>query len=267
MGASTKTTWRVIGPETRDAKTNMFIDKLLLESVSKGMAPQTIRFYQFSHPSITTPVDASSFANYIEGVDLAERPTGGKTLFHDPLDLTVSVVGLKTEELNKKPEIYLWFRSMIRDSLKDMGIESAELSFPEKEKESEFCVMDTRLSNGRTPVAPEVTVNGRKISGSTARLTPNAFLVHGSIFYKPDLKFMSGLFGKRKPAIKRSMTWINEYTEIESKGVFSHLFEHFTKDKEIVIEGFNDYEKELIQKELQNVNLQAKVYPDPQASL
>lgn len=90
-------TWRLIVDGYNGAAWNMAVDEAILDAVSAGIAPPTVRLYRWAEPAITVG-RFQSVARGINaeacrerGVPVIRRLTGGRGILHDG-DQTVSVV-------------------------------------------------------------------------------------------------------------------------------------------------------------------------------
>src|SRR5579871_4063209 len=89
--------WRVVQDGEGEAAENMARDEAILNAVEQGEAPPTIRFYQWSRPSVSLgrfqsierTMDRDNCTRL--GISLVRRITGGRGILHGD-DLTVSIV-------------------------------------------------------------------------------------------------------------------------------------------------------------------------------
>lgn len=171
--------WRLLKLETHDAYTNMAIDEAILTARTRNLAPNTIRFYRWN-PSA---VSIGKFQNIKKevhldncrehGVDVVRRITGGGTVYHDTEgEITYSVVAnkkdLKAENINA---VYAKFYDGIAEALKILGI-------------------NADFNEGNAKTCPNLTVNGKKISGSAQSHKKGVVLQHGTLLVDVDLEEM-----------------------------------------------------------------------------
>jgi len=156
--------WRVIPFQNYDAKMNMAIDQAILESVSAGKCPPTIRLYTWKPHAISLGYGQHrDILKNQNGIDVVRRPTGGNAVYHGIDDLTYAVIaphelfgGNPINGVNR--QAYTTICTWIVAALKHCGLE-AELYG----------------SN-------DVIMHGKKVAGNAQRTDENVLLQHGSIF-------------------------------------------------------------------------------------
>src|SRR2546430_14140380 len=94
--ASTSDGWRLLLDKPASGAWNMAVDEVLLDAVTAGTAPPTLRFYAWTPPCLSLgyfqPFDVVDVDGcWALGVDVVRRPTGGRAILHDR-ELTYSVV-------------------------------------------------------------------------------------------------------------------------------------------------------------------------------
>jgi len=171
--------WRLLKLETHNAYMNMAIDEAILHARMKGLVPNTLRFYRWS-PSAVSIGKFQSLEKevYVEnclkhGVDVVRRITGGGTVYHDAEgEITYSVVASK-DDLNAKDltEVYAKIYAGIIEALKILGLKAD-------------------FNEGNPKTCPNLTVNGKKISGSAQCHRSNIVLQHGTILVDVNLEKM-----------------------------------------------------------------------------
>ena len=171
--------WRLLKLETHDAYTNMAIDEAILTARTRNLAPNTIRFYRWN-PSAVSIGKFQNIKNEVQldkckkyGVDVVRRITGGGTVYHDTEgEITYSVVAnkkdLKAENINA---VYAKFYDGIAEALKILGI-------------------NADFNEGNAKTCPNLTVNGKKISGSAQSHKKGVVLQHGTLLVDVDLEEM-----------------------------------------------------------------------------
>ncbi|MEM1563756.1 MAG: biotin/lipoate A/B protein ligase family protein [Candidatus Bathyarchaeia archaeon] len=241
--------WRLLKFETNNAYMNMAIDEAILEARIRGLAPNTIRFYRWK-PSAVSIGRFQKVENevYLEncrrnGVDVVRRITGGGTVYHDADgEITYSIVANK-EDLKAKEitEVYAKIYAGIVEALKILGLKAD-------------------FNEGDARACPNLTVNGRKISGSAQCHKSNAVLQHGTILV--DVNFERMFTFIKVPWAKTCMEVVgiakNKITsiraelgkEIQHATVYNILVEGFQKALNITLEkdDLTSYEKELAEK-------------------
>ncbi|MFH1688966.1 MAG: lipoate--protein ligase family protein [Candidatus Eisenbacteria bacterium] len=176
--------WRFLNSGPADGATNMAVDEAILEGVSEGSSPPTLRVYAWEPPTVSighsqkasTELDLEACRR--EGFGVVRRPTGGRAVLHAG-ELTYSVVGRAgVPPLGGSiAESYRAIASGLLLGLTALGI-SADLA------------PVSAASRTRGEVAPpcfvsagrfEVVVAGRKLIGSAQRRVGAAVLQHGSL--------------------------------------------------------------------------------------
>lgn len=172
-------TWRLLKLETHNAFMNMAIDESILQAQIKSLVPNTIRFYGWN-PSAVSIGRFQDIAKEvqldncrIQGVDIVRRMTGGGTVYHDAVDeITYSVIAqkndLETEDIN---EVYSKICSGLGHAIKTLGVEAD-------------------FNEGSEKACPNLTIKGKKISGSAQAHKKGVVLQHGTLLLKIDLEKM-----------------------------------------------------------------------------
>jgi len=241
--------WRLLKLETHNAYMNMAIDEAILQAKIKGVVPNTLRFYRWS-PSAVSIGKFQNLENevYMEnclkhGVDVVRRITGGGTVYHDAGgEITYSVVACK-DDLDAKDitEVYAKIYAGIVEALKILGLKAD-------------------FNEGKSRACPNLTVNGKKISGSAQCHKSGIVLQHGTILVDVNLERMFTFL--KVPWAKTCMEVVciarNKITSIKSElgreipleivhGALVKGF-HKTLKTPIEPEELTLYEKELAEK-------------------
>jgi lipoate-protein ligase A len=157
----------------------MAIDEAILTARTKNLIPNTIRFYCWKPSAISIGKfqnieNEAHLDNCMKyGVDVVRRITGGGAVYHDAEgEITYSVVAgkrdLKTEDI---AHVYQKIYSGIAKALETLGI-------------------DTDFSGGNAKTCPNLTVKGKKISGSAQSHKRGVVLQHGTLLIDVNLKKM-----------------------------------------------------------------------------
>jgi lipoate-protein ligase A len=167
---------RLLETGFNDAYFNMGLDEAVLESVSSGLQPPTLRLYGWKPKAISLgyfqgakeELDIEACSDH--GVDIVRRITGGGAVFHDS-ELTYSIV---------IPESHSLAYPSILDSysLLCMGI------------------IEGLASIGvRSSFAPinDIVHEGKKISGNAQTRKKHCILQHGTILIDVDVEQMFSL--------------------------------------------------------------------------
>lgn len=184
--------WRLIELETYDAFMNMAIDEAAFRARIQNAVPNTLRLYRWK-PSAVSVGRFQKVENEIQldncrksGVDVVRRITGGGTVYHDSeneitYSVIVSKVDLQTEDTAK---VYARIYAGLAGALKMLGACA------------DFC-------DGDAKTCPNLTVKGRKISGSAQSHRRGVVLQHGTLLVDVDLERMFALL--RVPWAKTCM--------------------------------------------------------------
>lgn len=194
-----KEKWRLIYDSPQAGKVNMARDMGILEEVSQGLAPPTLRFYSW-HPATLSlgyfqkaeDIADISACNRL-GIDIVRRPTGGRALLHHR-ELTYSVVVPESYRLIPKGVLpsYKFFSSAIINGLRALEV-PAELVPGENRGKG--------LLPGAcfdSPSAYEIQVAGKKVVGSAQVRQSNIILQHGSILLVLSLDLYRQVLGGEK---------------------------------------------------------------------
>ncbi|HZK44211.1 MAG TPA: biotin/lipoate A/B protein ligase family protein [Syntrophomonadaceae bacterium] len=167
-------TWRLLDLGARPASYNMAIDKVIIESRSEELVPNTFRFLQFKphcalvgyHQSIDLEIEEEYCRH--NGIDINRRITGGGAIYLDESQLGWEIFALKNSPgIPKKMEdLYSLMCESAIVSLKKLGI------------------------NAKFRPQNDIEVEGRKISGTGGTEFGNAFLYHGSLLIDFDVDTM-----------------------------------------------------------------------------
>lgn len=171
--------WRLLKLETHDAYANMAIDEAVLTARIRNVAPNTIRFYRWN-PSAVSIGKFQKVENEVhlkncqrDSVDVVRRITGGGAVYHDAEgEITYSLIASK-EDLNSKDitAVYAKIYTGLAEAIEILGLSA-----------------DFNEGNGKT--CPNLTVNGKKISGSAQSHKGTIVLQHGTLLLDVDLEKM-----------------------------------------------------------------------------
>jgi len=172
-------TWRLLESGEHDAFTNMAVDEAVLESRIHGEAVNTLRLYGWTRSAVSIG-KFQRIANEVQlenclndGIDVVRRITGGGSVFHDSQgEITYSVVsnmdGLKAHSI---AEVYARICSGLVEALSGLGVRAD-------------------FNEGSTKACPNLTVNGKKISGSAQCHRRGMVLQHGTILARVNFEKM-----------------------------------------------------------------------------
>jgi lipoate-protein ligase A len=180
-------TWRLIVSGFADGATNMAIDEAILQAVSEGLVPPTLRFYGWEPPCLSLGLN-QSVQEEIDleecrkaGIDIVRRPTGGKAILHYQ-ELTYSVVLPSSHPLAGTGVLDSFRRisyGLLR-GLEILGLRPYQ-AIPDRQDylSSPVCF--------EAPSDYEIECAGKKVIGSAQLRRKGAILQHGSIPLKGDI--------------------------------------------------------------------------------
>jgi lipoate-protein ligase A len=157
----------------------MAIDEAVLNARIGGLSVDTLRFYRWKPSAVSigrfqkveSEVQLENCAE--RGVDVVRRVTGGGAVYHDTEDeITYSVIANK-ESLEAKDvgDVYAKIYAGLTEALKILGVTAD-------------------FNEGGVKACPNLTVKGRKISGSAQCHRRGVVLQHGTILVKVNLEKM-----------------------------------------------------------------------------
>ena len=172
-------TWRLLPLGTCTAAMNMAIDEAILNSRIANQVPNTLRLYRWQPSALSIGKNQIAenevyldAANHL-GVDVVRRISGGGAVYHDfEGEVTYSVIArvadLGTADVTT---VYTKIYCAITDALRLLGVPAD-------------------FSSGDAKNCPNLTVSGRKISGSSQTISRGVVLQHGTILVNVDLNKM-----------------------------------------------------------------------------
>jgi len=193
-----RASWRLIVDGDLPGARNMARDMAILEAVSEGKSPPTLRLYGWDPPCLTLgrhQGDEAADFNFCsaEGIDVVRRPTGGRALLHH-LELTYAMVA----PLGSGPlpqglqDAYRSICGALVHGMQTLGVD-AELTGGE---------VNLHLPGPRStvpcfeaPAGGEVVVRGRKLIGSAMRAHAGTILQHGAIVLDWNGRLQAGSMG------------------------------------------------------------------------
>ncbi|MGZ4850336.1 MAG: lipoate--protein ligase family protein [Candidatus Bathyarchaeia archaeon] len=172
-------TWRLLSLETNNAFMNMAIDEAILNARITGQVPNTLRFYRWQPSAVSVGKNQNPEAElYLDacrqlGVDLVRRLSGGGAIYHDYEGEVTYSITAKSETLGTTDIIVVYAKiyEAIKDALRLLGITAD-------------------FSTGDSKNCPNMTVGGKKISGSSQINSRGFVLQHGTLLRTLDLTKM-----------------------------------------------------------------------------
>jgi lipoate-protein ligase A len=157
----------------------MAIDEAILRARTTGQAPNTVRFYTWN-PSAVSIGRFQNIYNEVNvencqkhGVDIVRRISGGGAVYHDSQDeITYSVIAGKDDlGVEDATSAYNKICNGLIEALKILGITA-----------------DFNIGNPKQ--CPNITIKGRKISGSAQSHKGKVILQHGTFLLNVNLEKM-----------------------------------------------------------------------------
>ncbi|MEW5920376.1 MAG: lipoate--protein ligase family protein [Bacillota bacterium] len=181
--------WRGIYDTPLPGKMNMEKDLEIMQAVSAGAAPPTLRLYRWSPPALSlgyfqkeeAVVDREACRRL--GIDVVRRPTGGRAVLHYR-ELTYSIVVPEAHPLMPRGVLdsYKFLSGGIMEAFRLLGITPSLASGKRREqKPGPGSCFDA-------PSAYEVQVGGKKVVGSAQLRRHGVLLQHGSILLELHLE-------------------------------------------------------------------------------
>jgi len=162
--------WRLLLEGKKDPYLNMGTDEAILDGVSMGTSPRTLRLYMW-RPSAVSIGRFQALEDSVDreacdlaGVKVVRRLTGGGAVFHDEVGEVTYSLTMKEEDLPSRDYV-MSFEYMAR------GVVEA-----------------LRLLGYRAEFVPlnDVAIGGRKVSGSAQVRRGGAVLQHGTLLLSMD---------------------------------------------------------------------------------
>jgi lipoate-protein ligase A len=170
--------WRLLRLETHDAFTNMAVDEAILTARIEGLVPDTLRLYCWRPSAVSIgkfqkAEDEVQMENcLLQGIDIVRRITGGGAVYHDAEgEVTYSVVAGREKFGGGIGDVYAEIYSGLAQALSFLGVKAD-------------------FSEGSVRACPNLTVNGKKVSGSAQCHKRGVVLQHGTILVNVDLERM-----------------------------------------------------------------------------
>jgi lipoate-protein ligase A len=171
--------WRLLKLETHNAFMNMAIDEAILQARIESLVSNTLRFYCWN-PSAVSIGKFQKIENEVQidncqkhGADVVRRITGGGTVYHDKEDEITYSVTVHKKDLEAKDitTVYAKIYTGLANALQILGIKAD-------------------FNRGNEKTCPNLTVHGKKISGSAQSHKKNVVLQHGTLLLNVDLQKM-----------------------------------------------------------------------------
>jgi lipoate-protein ligase A len=180
--------WRLLCTPPATGAENMALDQAILEAVSRGEAPPTLRLYSWQPPCLSLghsqsleDVDPERLAAH--GWQLIRRPTGGRAILHaDELTYSVAAPATHPDLSGTVLGSYRRISLGLMRGLTHLGLEAdiqPEVRLTEAERDNPICF--------EVPSSYEITARGRKLIGSAQVRRQGGVLQHGSLPLHGDI--------------------------------------------------------------------------------
>ncbi len=181
-GAFFDETWFLWRDRAHPPGLNMAIDELLLQTSSEHGAP-VLRFYQWDRNAISIGYMQSYKKTQVPGYELVRRPTGGGVVYHDH-DFTYSVALPPKHKINnfERTQSYNLINGAVACGLRRLGFNvqtAMDMIANGIDRAAMVCF--------KQPTRYDILCDGRKISGSAQRRSPDGLLHQGSIHFNRRL--------------------------------------------------------------------------------
>jgi lipoyltransferase/lipoate-protein ligase len=205
----------------------MAIDEAILMSRIRDEVPNTLRFYGWDPSAVSVgrfqkvheEVDLENCKSF--GVDVVRRISGGGAVYHDADDeITYSIVMKKRNtETSDVIQTYNRICKGLIETLQSLGV-------------------NAEYQKGSSRQCPNITVGGRKVSGSSQANRKGVILQHGTLLLNVDLERMFTFLRIRNKArtdvltiAKHKLTSIMDEldSEVTQRGLCPLLVEGFEK--------------------------------------
>ena len=166
----------------------MAADQAILEHISCGESPATLRLYAWDPPCLSlghaqpiSDVDMTRLKD--QGWEIVRRATGGRAILHTD-ELTYSVTGSSDEPLlaGGVLESYNRLAQALLHAIRELGL-PVEMKEPIREP----AVHNLNPVCFEVPSSYEITVGGKKLIGSAQARRKEGVLQHGSLPLSGDL--------------------------------------------------------------------------------
>lgn len=171
--------WRLLKLESHDAFLNMAIDEAILEARIRDRVPNTLRLYRWNPSAVSIGRFQSIWREVnlrecvVSGVDVVRRISGGGAVYHDSeYEVTYSVV-MKRGDLDAGDvlQVYYYICNGLIKAARIVGV-------------------NAEYERGDARHCPNITVNGRKISGNAQANRKDSILQHGTLLVNVDFSKM-----------------------------------------------------------------------------
>lgn len=241
--------WRLLKLGVNDAFTNMAVDEAIVAARIEERVPNTLRFYRWKPSAVSVgrfqdvfkEVDVENCRRH--GVDIVRRITGGGTVYHDyEGEITYSVVA--REKDFGTTDVVAAYNTICNGLIEAAKILGVKADF----------------NPGDPKNCPNITTQGKKISGSAQFHKSGVLLQHGTFLLDVDLEkmftFLRIAWAKTIKDVlcvaQEKLTSIKHETGVNVSIEEAHqaLVKGFEKAMKLELraESLTEYEKKLAQK-------------------
>ena len=180
-------TWRLYLSPPALGAWNMAVDEAILEHVTRGDAPPTLRLYSWAPPCLSLGrsqpfSDVDTTALETNGWHIVRRITGGRAILHtDEITYSIITSSDNPHVQGSLLESYHHLAQGLLAALKKLGadVQMNEEKLDASAQKNPVCF--------ETPSTYEITVDGKKLIGSAQARIKNGVLQHGSLPLVGDL--------------------------------------------------------------------------------
>ncbi len=184
--------WRLLIDDRCPAAWNMALDRAIQVARDRGESPPTLRLYQWERPTVTLGKfqDVASIdlqACVRAGVDVVRRFTGGRGVLHDD-ELTYSVVASTSDGVPRGTAAsYRYLSAALANAYRGLGVGAELVARDLGVRGSSACYLHS--------TAADLSLRGRKLSGSAQVWLHDTVLQHGSFVRTRDIAREAAVFG------------------------------------------------------------------------
>ncbi len=203
----------------RDARTNMEVDRRLLDCLEPAKRDLFWRIYSWNphavsigkNQAVNHVLDLDRLAN--DGIEFVRRPTGGRAIYHKN-DICISSAGVLNENsmVTTAREIYLEISQILRLFFKNLGVETMLTKGPRLAPAHRSGIGKLPCFLTATPY--ELMASGKKIAGIALFVGKDRYLAQSSlrvgVSEAGDFGYFKGLIGSR--AALQNVTSVAEET-------------------------------------------------------
>lgn len=185
--------WRLLPLLQAPGAVQMALDRWLMEQLSLGLQPPTLRFYTWSPPAISLgyhqrryPAHWQTLCWQGQPVELVRRPTGGRAVLHQgELTYAITVAGLPGSRM----QVYQSLCEFLIEGWRSLGVDLYYGQAGRGYIHNPNCF-------GTATIADLILPDGRKLIGSAQFRRGSVVLQHGSMRLCPDPDLYRLVFGE-----------------------------------------------------------------------